>query len=373
MGTMADLFKPKPAPKPAAVAPKAVPAAPKPAAPAVAAARAAPVAPAAAAPAPTGVWGEKRPDAQAVPAAPQTGLATSLMSALGAGKQPAQSSIPQQTQPSAGQGHIAESAQRAQQPGASSAEGVGLDLQFGNFGLGAANDFGSGFGAPFDSQQAPAAQAPATARYNESASSGQDKANTFSSFQQNGPSAVQMNNVDPQPHMQHQGYGGYSGYQQQAQYWAQQPQQPPSRPVQPQQQPQQPQQPNEKKAAGSTMHSQQQQQEQQQQQMHQAQYGGYVAPSMQHQYPQYGGYGQYAAQNYYQYYPQQAYPYYPQQAPQYPAPPQPPSTGQPQRGGQPQGNFGGLYDQGAENNNYGQAPNYQGQHAYAGYGGQYAR
>lgn len=222
-GTMADLFKPKPKPAPAPVkvpAPRQVKQPPAAQAPQVNQ--------------PTqqtkvdqqqvaNAWAKNVPEEPGrpqAPSAPPTGLATSLMSALGAGKQTTQSSLPaQQTRPSAGQGQISESEQR-RQPGSTSADGVGLDLQFGNFGLGATNDFGSGFGSTFDSQQnQPSAPTQASARYNESASSGQDK--TFSSFQQTSETAARPQAESQQ---QMQGAYGYAGYQQAAAYW--QPQQP---------------------------------------------------------------------------------------------------------------------------------------------------
>ncbi|WPT10943.1 hypothetical protein PSENEW3n2_00002115 [Picochlorum sp. SENEW3] len=380
-GTMADLFK-----KPAPVPEKKQPARPAPQSQRPTNGHTTDQArvPAQAAQ-PSGAWGKSADVQQEAPrpqppSVPPTGLATSLMSALGAGNPPksvqsAQTSLPQETQPSAGQGQLAESEQRGQ-PGSTSADDVGLNLQFGNFGLGTGNEFGAGFGSTFENQPAQGgAQTQNASRYNEpQAGGGQGKQSqaAFSSFQQSqGDVSVSRNqNADSQQqqqqqhmqHMQQPQYGYSASYGQTAAYWPQQ-----QAPRQQQQAPPQQQQTMKPGKAEAPAPPPQQQQQQQATMMaygapgmgamagqYATQYPGYQYP---YQYAQYPGY-----------YPPQYYA--PPQGSQYP--PQPPATAQGARtaGGN---SFGaGLYDQ--QDVNYQQPPatgNYQGQPAY-NYG-QYGR
>lgn len=305
------------------------------------------------------------------PAAPQTGLATSLMSALGAGNPPKNQASGLQ-HPNATQSRLPENEQRGQPGSTSTGNDVGLNLQFGNFGLGTGNDFGSGFGSTFETQAGTAAQAgqqpqasPATAQ--------EPKQSAFSSFQENQSSSASQGapkqQMDAQQ-MQHQTAHqyGYSGYAGAGGYWPasgrQQPQPQPQQALA-QQQPQQPQPPKSGKVDNT-----------QGQQAHAA------ATMMPYGAPAIGGMGQYTQfgfpQYAYQYaqYPAGYYPpqYYPApQGSQYP--PQPGSSGQAPRVPSGGANTFGLYGE-EQAVNYQQAPapggNYPGQAPAYNYG-QYGR
>lgn len=373
-GTMADLFK-----KPAPVPEKKQPARPAPQSQRPTNGHAADQGRMAAqAPQPSGAWSKAAEVQQEVPrpqppSVPPTGLATSLMSALGAGNPPksAQSSLPQETQPSAGQGQLAESEQRGQ-PGSTSADDVGLNLQFGNFGLGTGNEFGAGFGSTFESQPAQGgAQAQNASRYNEPQAPGGQAKQTqaaFSSFQQSQGDVTRTQNTDSQQQQQQQQmqqmqqpqYGYSASYGQTAAYWPQQQQAPRQQQQAPQQQ-QQAMKPGKTEAPAPPP---------QQQQATMMAYGapgmGAMAGQYATQYPGYQYPYQYA--QYPGYYPPQYYA--PPQGSQYP--PQPPTTAQGSRSAGGNNFSAGLYEQ--QDVNYQQPPatgNYQGQPAY-NYG-QYGR
>jgi len=309
------------------------------------------------------------------PAAPQTGLATSLMSALGAGNPPKNQSSGLQ-HPNTTQNRMPENEQRGQPGSTFTGNDVGLNLQFGNFGLGSGNDFGSGFGSTFETQPGTAAQAgqqPQT-----SSATGQDpKQTAFSSFQENqnstagqGAPKQQMDAQQMQQQAAHQ--YGYSAYAGAGGYWPATGRQPQPQPQQAlaQQQLQQPQQPQQPKS-GKVENAQGQQ----------AHAAATMMPYGAHA-PAIGGMGQYTQfgfpQYAYQYaqYPAGYYPpqYYPApQGSQYP--PQPGSSGQAPRVPSGGANAFGLYGE-EQAVNYQQAPapggNYPGQAPAYNYG-QYGR
>lgn len=258
---------------------------------------------------PSNAWG--KPPAQ--PAGPSgQSLGSSLMSALTSGG--AVASAAQAAKPEEKPGtHEAQS-----RTGPAGTDVSGLNLQFGNFGLGSGGDYGAGFGSGFD----PSASKPADAGFAAAAAAGApvkpDAATAFSAFQQPAAStapsmAKPTGGLDAAAHtaaMQQYGYGAYAGNA----YWnvaaVQQAQQVPGQQQapgmqQPQPQPQQPhpQQAQQGSAAGAKLQYGQQQihakpvdaSSQQQQQPPMVPYGnpamaGYAAQA--YQYAQAYPYGQ---------------------------------------------------------------------------------